>query len=107
VAFFVLGADGSISPLPVGGRLPADRSASESGIFATRHVGVAPNGSAAVEVPKFANAKGAFPSGLEIKHDGDGSGDLVLLRLVVATASGRGRTASAAQAMRQVAFRQE
>lgn len=106
-AFSALAADGSIVPLSPGQVVPADRSASEAGIFATRHVGIARTGNASIPVPKFANPRGDFPSGLEIKRDGDGSGDLLLIRLVVATRAGREREVACAQATRQVSFRQE
>ncbi|MEZ5962530.1 MAG: hypothetical protein R3F56_01670 [Planctomycetota bacterium] len=107
VAFVHCRADGTVQPMVAGELLPPDRAASEAGILATRHVGIASNATAGAQVPLFANASGDFPGGFEVKRDGDGSGDLLLVRLVVVNGGRLRREFAVGTSMRQVSFRQE
>lgn len=104
-AFQSIEPDGSLAPRV--GKLPGDPLETELDIFGRRHLGIAANGSTAIDVPKYAKAKATFPHGFEVKQDGDGSGGLLLVRLVGATRGGGEHRVAAAEAMRQTGFRQE
>lgn len=106
-AFSALGEDGAIVPMGAGDLLPPDPEQCEVGIGATRHIGVAKNGTPGTDVPMFAHATAGFPHGLEFKRDGDGSGDLLLIRLVLATTTDSGRQVAVNTTTRQVAFREQ
>lgn len=103
--FFALDEEGNAQPLAAGTLVPCDVDDSDPGVLSRRHVGLARNGTVAPRVPRFARATAVFPHGFELKHDGNGSGDLVLLRMVVTTPTGPQRAANAAEVVRQIAFR--
>jgi hypothetical protein len=105
-AFATIGQDGALSPLDAG-TIPADPRQSEFGVFGRRHLGIARNGTTAIDVPAFARAQPNFPHGFEIKRDGDATGGLLLVRLVASNRVDGQRQVAAAVATRQVAFRVE
>lgn len=108
-AFKELDASGAIRDYPEGvdGLLPGDEPECESAVLGRRFVGVAQNGLANPSVPEFAKATQGFPHGFELKHDGDGSGDLLMIRLVVSNRTTEGRVLVVSEVVRQVDFRSE
>ena len=106
-ALRTISSTGQIANLPTADLVAGDPTQTELQIFGTRHVGIAANASVPVDVPAFARATTTFPHGFEVKCDGDGSGGLLLIRLVGATPTGERRQVAAAEATRQIAFRQE
>jgi hypothetical protein len=105
-ALWAIDADGELAAMGTA-RIPADPQQCELRILGRRHLGIARNGTTAIDVPSFARAQPGFPHGFEIKCDGDATGGLLLVRLVASNRVDGQRQVAAAAATRQVAFRVE
>ncbi len=106
-AFRTIEPDGSTLLMPVDERLAGDPTETELGMFSRRNLIVARNGCVAAQVPAFARATATFPHGFETKISGDASGGLLIVRLVASTPEGPQQRIAAAEATRQIGFREE
>ncbi len=108
-AFCWISESGVLIPLGTAEGVPekvtVDPEQSRFSIFATKAVGVAPNGfSKQVRTPFYAEPRVGFPHGFEVKIDGSGMGRLLLIRLAL-TSNRLGRLPNSSTVSRLTAIR--